>query len=76
MDITLTIPEESMLADLREDAETVTDVFHRLMKPFLEKHADVRLNKLADEYRRLTPELQVEALVVLRTWQESKKQDG
>jgi hypothetical protein len=72
MTIELTLPEEAMFNDLRIDKETVETVFHRVLRPMVEKHAESRLQRLADEYRALTPDLQLEALAVLKTWKESK----
>jgi hypothetical protein len=72
MTIELTLPEEAMFNDLRIDKETVEVVFHRVLRPMVEKHAESRLQRLADEYRALTPDLQLEALAVLKTWKESK----
>lgn len=73
MTITLTPSEEAMFTDLKVGQETVEIVVHRILRPMVEKHAEARLSKLADEYRKLSPELQLEALEVLRTWQASKQ---
>lgn len=72
MDITLTNAEVGMLTNFRVGTETVEDSLHRLLLPFVGKFADARLQILADEYRKLTPELQIEALQVLKTWKASR----
>lgn len=72
MDITLTAVELSMLNDLKAGNETIEDAFHHLFAPMLARHAEARLQRLADLYRALTPDLQLEALGVLKTWQDSK----
>lgn len=72
MIVQLTDTETSMLTDFRSGAETVEDALHRLLLPFVAKYADARLQRLADEYRKLTPELQIEALRVLQVWKSSK----
>lgn len=64
--------EVGMLTNFRVAGETVEAALHRLLLPFVSKDADARLQILADEYRRLTPELQIEALQVLKTWKATK----
>ncbi len=61
-----------MLSDMRVGNEPVEDVFHRLMVPMVNKHGEVRLQRLADEYRLLTADLQTEALAMLKQWKANK----
>ena len=61
-----------MLTDLAEPLETVEDTLHRILGPMVQKHGETRLQRLADSYRKLSPELQLEAIIVLKQWQASK----
>jgi hypothetical protein len=72
MTITLTSIEIATLTGLIQDAETVEDVLHKLLLPHVQKHAESRLQTLADSYRALSPEDQIEVLGVLKAWQDSK----
>jgi hypothetical protein len=73
MTITLTASEEAMFNDLKEDQESTEDSFHRIIAPMVAKHAEVRLQRLADTYRALSPDDQLEAIEVLKEWQASKQ---
>lgn len=72
MTITLTASEQALLTDIRVALEPLEDVFHRFMKPLVAKRSEAQLQRLADEYRALTPDMQEEALQVLRDWKNSK----
>lgn len=72
MDITLTNAELGMVLDAKIGVETVEETFHRLMLPLVVKAGDQRLQKLAEAYRSLTPDLQLEAIQVLKDWQASR----
>lgn len=72
MTVTLTAAEKAMLADLAQENEQLENVLHRILAPMLAKHGEARLQRLADEYRLLTPDLQIEAIAVLKEWQASK----
>jgi hypothetical protein len=73
MDITLTSSEEAMFTDLAIDQESVEETCHRILAPMVAKHAEVRLSRLADMYRSLSPNDQLEAIAVLKQWQASKQ---
>lgn len=68
MDITLTPGELATLVSLVEGAESVEDVFHRLLKPFVCNYAESSLQKIADIYRGLSPDLQVTAMQAVLKW--------
>lgn len=72
MDITLTDVEVNVLTELQLEDEKVEDVLHRLLHPMVEKQSEARLQTLANQYRLLTPELQIEVIKLLREWQASK----
>jgi len=62
-----------MLSVLKVGLETPEDTFHRIIAPMVMKTAESRLQILAEEYRKLTPDLQLEALQVLKDWKASKQ---
>lgn len=72
MDITLTDAEVFALIDLADEKETPEDTLHRLLSPHVAKTADVRLQRMANEYRNMTAEDQVEVFRVLEAWKASK----
>lgn len=45
---------------------------HMLIEPVIEKTGDARLQRLANEYRALSADDQLEAFTVLRQWREAK----
>ncbi len=76
MDLTITLSasEVASLESRREEGDKdLGDVIHRLLAPTVKKDSDVRLNSLADQYRALSPDDQVEALGVLRAWYATKR---
>jgi hypothetical protein len=72
MEITLTKAELAVLSESAQGEETVEETFHRLMLPKIAEFSEARLIRLNEQYRALTPELQLEALEVLRRWQQTK----
>jgi hypothetical protein len=45
---------------------------HRLIVPVIDKTADTRLQRLANEYRALSPADQLEVVTMLRRWMEAR----
>ena len=72
MDITLTDAELIMLERSKEVDETPDLTLHRILTPFVTKCAEDRLQILADQYRALTPALQIEVSNLLDQWKASK----
>ena len=72
MTITLTVSEEIMFKDLVVGAETIEDAFHRIMADMLRADSEQRLQRMADAYRAMSPEMQMEGLEVMRVWRDSK----
>jgi hypothetical protein len=76
MDLTLTLSaaEVAMLEARRKDADAdLGAVVHAILAPIVAKDSEARLGTLADQYRALTPDLQVEAVEVLREWYSAKQ---
>jgi hypothetical protein len=72
MQITLTSAELALFSESVQGNESVEQAFHRILSPMIAKHSEARLSRLADLYRGLSQEDQLEALAVLKQWQSSK----
>lgn len=69
MEITFTLGELATLDSLSDGAESQEDVVHRLLVPYVKNYTESSLQKIADIYRSLTPELQATALQAVLKWQ-------
>jgi len=73
MDITLTLsPVEVDALRTAFPGAPLDVVIHKLIAPVVEKTGDARLQRLASEYRALSPADQLEAAAVLRQWRDTK----
>lgn len=70
--LTLTSAEEAMYKAQKLADETVEQTFHRLNVPALEKFSETRLQTLANTYRALSADDQLEALALLGQWYAQK----
>lgn len=68
--VTLSAVEIDTLAAL---GETVEAGLHVVLEPLVLKASDTRLQALANAYRTLTPDLQLEATELLRAWAAKKQ---
>ena len=74
MDLTITLStsEVAALESRKEEGDSLEDVLHRILLPIVRVDSGARLNLLADRYRALSPDLQVEAEALLKQWADSK----
>jgi hypothetical protein len=69
MDITLTLsPVEVDALQLAFDTQDLNAAIHQLVAPVVATTSEARLNRLADEYRELSPADQLEVVQVLADW--------
>ncbi len=74
MDLIITLSSVEVDAiNARRGQRPAEDVIHRLLAPLVKADSADRLDHLVNQYKQLTPELQVEATELLQEWFATKQ---